>query len=144
MARDRDIFAGNLAYIIYTSGSTGKPKGVMVEHRSLVNLCCWHNTYYAVTSWDRATKYAGFGFDASVWEFFPYLVIGAAICIVPEEIMLDIEALNYYYEKNGVTVSFLPTQVAEQFMTINNTSLRILLTGGDKLKSLYKEELSIV
>ncbi|HLP59195.1 MAG TPA: condensation domain-containing protein, partial [Candidatus Deferrimicrobium sp.] len=50
----------HLAYLIYTSGSTGKPKGVMVEHRSLVNLCFWHNSYYSVTSWDRATKYAGF------------------------------------------------------------------------------------
>ncbi|MCX6581121.1 MAG: amino acid adenylation domain-containing protein [Candidatus Aminicenantes bacterium] len=132
------ILAGNLAYIIYTSGSTGKPKGVMVEHRSLVNLCQWHNTYYAVTSWDRATKYAGFGFDASVWEFFPYLLTGAAVCITPEEIKLDIEALNRYYEKNGVTVGFLPTQVCEQFMELDNRSLRLLLTGGDKLRNYIK------
>ncbi|MCX6584872.1 MAG: amino acid adenylation domain-containing protein, partial [Candidatus Aminicenantes bacterium] len=134
----RDIFADNLAYIIYTSGSTGKPKGVMVGHGSLVNLCFWHNTYYGITSWDRATRYAGFGFDASVWEFFPYLVVGAAICIAPEEIILDIEALNGYYEKNGVTVSFLPTQVCEQFMALDNGSLRILLTGGDKLRNYIK------
>ncbi|HLP58795.1 MAG TPA: amino acid adenylation domain-containing protein, partial [Candidatus Deferrimicrobium sp.] len=131
--------SSNLAYLIYTSGSTGKPKGVMVEHRSLVNLCCWHNTFYAITPWDRATKYAGFGFDASVWEIFPYLVTGASLYIVPEEIILDIEGLNRYYENNGVTVSFLPTQMAEQFMTINNTSLRVLLTGGDKLKNYIKK-----
>ncbi|MCX6579065.1 MAG: amino acid adenylation domain-containing protein [Candidatus Aminicenantes bacterium] len=134
-----EVLSGHLAYIIYTSGSTGKPKGVMVEHRSPVNLCCWHNTYYAVTSWDRATKYAGFGFDASVWEFFPYLVTGASICIVPEEIMLDMEALNGYYEKNGVTISFLPTQVCEQFLALDNRSLRILLTGGDKLRYYIKK-----
>ncbi|NLD48424.1 MAG: AMP-binding protein, partial [Clostridiaceae bacterium] len=66
----------DLAYIIYTSGSTGRPKGVMVEHRSLINLCWWHNHYYEVTSNDRATKYAGFGFDASVWEIFPYIAAG--------------------------------------------------------------------
>ncbi|MCX6581803.1 MAG: amino acid adenylation domain-containing protein [Candidatus Aminicenantes bacterium] len=133
------IAVGHLAYIIYTSGSTGKPKGVMVEHRSLVNLCYWHNSFYSVTSWDRATKYAGFGFDASVWEFFPYLLTGASICITPEEIILDIEALNRYYENNGVTIGFLPTQVCEQFMALNNTSLRILLTGGDKLKNYIKK-----
>ncbi|MCP5107673.1 MAG: AMP-binding protein, partial [bacterium] len=54
-----------LCYIIYTSGTTGRPRGVMVEHRSLVNLCFWHNRRYSVTFSDRATKYAGIGFDAS-------------------------------------------------------------------------------
>jgi amino acid adenylation domain-containing protein/thioester reductase-like protein/non-ribosomal peptide synthase protein (TIGR01720 family) len=125
----------DLAYVIYTSGSTGKPKGVMIMHRTLINLCFWHNKYYSVTSEDRATKYAGFGFDASVWEVFPYLVIGASIYIVPETVKLDIQKLNRYFEDNGITISFLPTQMCEQFMTVNNTSLRALLTGGDKLKS---------
>jgi len=130
--------ATSLAYVIYTSGTTGKPKGVLVEHRSLANLCCWHNTFYSVTSQDRATKYAGFSFDASVWEIFPYLVIGASIYIVPKEIILDIEALNGYYEKNGITISFLPTQMYEQFAALNNASLRVLLTGGDKLRKYIK------
>jgi amino acid adenylation domain-containing protein/thioester reductase-like protein/non-ribosomal peptide synthase protein (TIGR01720 family) len=129
----------DLAYVIYTSGSTGKPKGVMVEHRSLINLCFWHNEYFSITVFDRATKYAGFGFDASVWEVFPYLIIGAGICIVPEEIKLDVKALNRYFEDNGITTSFLPTQICEQFFTINNKTLRLLLAGGDKLKSFVKK-----
>jgi amino acid adenylation domain-containing protein/thioester reductase-like protein/non-ribosomal peptide synthase protein (TIGR01720 family) len=130
---------GDMAYVIYTSGSTGKPKGVMVEHCSLVNLCFWHNKYYSVTSKDHATKFAGFGFDASVWEVFPYLVIGAALYIVPEEIKLDIQKLNRYFEENGITISFLPTQMCEQFMNIDNTSLRALLTGGDKLRTFIRK-----
>ncbi len=129
----------HLAYIIYTSGSTGKPKGVLVEHRSLVNLCRWHNTFYSITSRDRATKYAGFGFDASVWEIFPYLVAGASLYIVPEKIILDIRALNGYYERNHITIAFLPTQVCEQFIALDNTSLRVLLTGGDKLRHYIKQ-----
>ncbi|MFC2146434.1 amino acid adenylation domain-containing protein, partial [Acidobacteriota bacterium] len=147
---DAGVYSGNpgnlelvanpddLAYVIYTSGSTGKPKGVMVEHRSLVNLCFWHNDNYSVTVDDRATKYAGFGFDASIWEVFPYLIIGAGVYIVPEEIKLDVKALNRYFEDNGITTSFLPTQMCEQFFTINNKTLRLLLTGGDKLKSFVK------
>ncbi|MDQ1351194.1 MAG: tyrocidine synthetase, partial [Acidobacteriota bacterium] len=129
----------SLAYIIYTSGSMGKPKGVMVEHRSLVNLCLWHNTFYSNTSRDRTTTYAGFGFDASVWEIFPYLIIGASLYIVPGQIMLDIPELNNYYERNHITIGFLPTQVCEQFMTLGNKSLRVLLTGGDKLKNFTKQ-----
>jgi len=132
------------AYVIYTSGSTGKPKGVMVEHRGLVNLCCWHNRYFQVTAKDRATKYAGFGFDASVWEIFPYMIIGASLYIVPEEIKLDVRELNRFYEYNGITVGFLPTQVAEQFMIFPNNSLRTLQVGGDKLKMFIKRDYRLV
>ncbi len=126
--------ADNMAYVIYTSGSTGKPKGVMVEHRALVNLTEWHKEYYELTENDKSTKYAGFGFDASVWEIFPYITTGAAIYIIPDEMRMDIVKLNKYYEDNGITISFLPTQACEQFMKLDNKSLRILLTGGDKLK----------
>ncbi|GFZ30328.1 hypothetical protein CSC2_08540 [Clostridium zeae] len=128
----------NLAYVIYTSGTTGNPKGVMVEHKALVNLCNWHNDYYEVSEKDKATKYAGFAFDASVWEIFPYLIKGAAIEIIPKDIMLDVERLHEYYNEKGITISFLPTQVCEQFINFESKSLRVLLTGADKLKT-YKE-----
>lgn len=130
---------GDMAYVIYTSGSTGRPKGVMVEHRSLVNLCAWHIREFGVTEKDRATKYAGFGFDASVWEMFPYLVSGAAIHVIPEEIRLDSTQLHAYFKKHGITISFLPTQFCEHFMTMDHPTLRVLLTGGDKLKSFSRQ-----
>ncbi|MCK4258836.1 MAG: amino acid adenylation domain-containing protein [Halanaerobiales bacterium] len=134
----------DLAYIIYTSGSTGKPKGAMIEHRSLVNLSVWHQKYYQIDETDRSTKYAGFGFDASVWEIFPYLMVGASIYIIGEEIKIDVERLNQYFEAKGITISFLPTQICEQFMKIKNRSLRKLLTGGDKLKYYNKQNYEII
>ncbi len=130
----------DLAYIIFTSGSTGRPKGVMVEHKSLVNLTQWHNQVYKVSDKDRAAKYAGFSFDASVWEIFPYVTAGAALYMIPEEIRLDTIKLNRYFEDNSITISFLPTQICEQFMRLDNKSLRVLLAGGDKLK--YYEQKS--
>lgn len=123
----------NLAYIIYTSGSSGTPKGVLIEHRQLVNLCFWHINNYSVSSEDRATKYAGFSFDASVWEVFPYLICGASIYIVDESIKLNMMRLNSFFTENGITIGFLPTQICEQFIRFDNRTLRILLTGGDKL-----------
>lgn len=128
----------DLAYVIYTSGSTGRSKGVMIEHRSLVNLCAWHNHYYSVSSLDKASKYAGFGFDASVWEIFPYLTIGASLYIIPKDIRLDIKKINDFFEDNKITIAFLPTQMYERFKEIENNSLRALLTGGDNLKSYKK------
>ncbi|WP_252607192.1 lichenysin non-ribosomal peptide synthetase LicA [Bacillus paralicheniformis] len=134
----------NLAYLIYTSGTTGQPKGVMVEHQSLVNLCYWHNDAFAVTEEDKSAKYAGFGFDASVWEMFPYWIAGAELHIIDEAIRMDITRLNEYFEENGITITFLPTQLCEQFMELDNQSLRVLLTGGDKLKRIEKRNYTLV
>jgi fengycin family lipopeptide synthetase D len=131
------------AYLIYTSGSTGKPKGVIVEHKALMNLCTWHVDYYKVTQEDKSTKYAGFGFDASVWEIFPYIIAGSEIHIIEDDLRLDVEGLNRYFEENRITISFLPTQICEQFMKLENISLRALLTGGDKLRSFSKKNYSL-
>ncbi|WP_353853829.1 amino acid adenylation domain-containing protein [Bacillus sp. Bos-x628] len=134
----------DLAYIIYTSGTTGKPKGVMIEHQSLVNLCFWHKNAFEVTSADRTAKYAGFGFDASIWEMFPTWISGAELHIIDEAIRLDIVKLNTYFNEEGITIAFLPTQLCEQFMTLENDSLRYLLTGGDKLKQVKPVRYTLV
>ncbi|MBQ4816178.1 non-ribosomal peptide synthetase [Bacillus pumilus] len=126
----------DLAYMIYTSGTTGQPKGVMVEHQSLVNLAFWHNDAFQVTNADRTAKYAGFGFDASIWEMFPTWIAGAELHIIDEAIRLDMIKLNTYFNDENITIAFLPTQLCEQFMSMDNHSLRYLLTGGDKLKQV--------
>lgn len=128
-----------LAYIIYTSGTTGVPKGVMIQHKALANLINWHLDYYNITDKDKSTLYAGVGFDASVWEIFPYLVAGSTIHIIDNEMRLNVYQLNDYYEKQGITISFLPTQAAEQFAQLKNNSLRALLTGGEELKAFHKQ-----
>ncbi|WP_061336776.1 non-ribosomal peptide synthetase [Clostridium botulinum] len=136
--------SSDLAYVIYTSGSTGRPKGVMVEHKSLINLCNYHNKKFNIKEEDKSTSYAEFSFDASVWEVFPYLIIGATIYIINENIKLDIIKLNKYYEKNNITISFLPTPICQQFMEVDNTSLRVILTGGDKLNNYKEKQISII
>lgn len=135
----------DLVYVIYTSGSTGKPKGVMVQHRALVNLCFWHNSSCNVEAEDRATLYAGVAFDASVLELFPYLICGASLYIVPEDIRLDINKLAEYYENNRITIGFLPTVMGEQFAAVAEpSSLRCLVVGGEKLNSFTKRKYAII
>lgn len=134
----------DLAYVIYTSGSTGKPKGVMVSHRALLNLVNWHNQYYAVNEQDRCTKFAGVSFDASVWEIFPCLAAGATLYIVDPDVRQDIYLLNQFFEKNKITISFLPTAIAESFMQLENHSLRTLLVGGDQLHQVQKRMYQVV
>ena len=124
-------------YIIYTSGSSGLPKGVAITHGSLMNLVRWHHRVYQVSSTDRATQVAGLAFDASVWEVWPYLTTGASIHIVDEETRLSPEKLIEWLDTERITISFLPTPLAEAVLDEqwpNGICLRTLLTGGDRLR----------
>ena len=127
----------SLFTLVYTSGSTGVPKGGMSEHRNWVAFCLMHQRNANITSESRVTSYASFGFDASPMEIYATLTIGAELHIIPEELRLDLLALNDYFEENRITHAFMTTQVAYQFATsIENHSLQALLTGGEKLASL--------
>ncbi|TRU77564.1 MAG: amino acid adenylation domain-containing protein [Microcystis viridis Mv_BB_P_19951000_S69] len=126
----------NLAYVIYTSGSTGKPKGVLIQHQSLLNLVSWHQNAFNITAIDRVTQLAGIAFDASVWEIWPYLTAGACLAIVTPDLLTSPNQLQEWLIAQKITVSFLPTPLAETLITLNwsaNSPLRLMLTGGDKL-----------
>ncbi|MEO7535571.1 MAG: non-ribosomal peptide synthase/polyketide synthase, partial [Ferruginibacter sp.] len=133
------IKPGQLAYVIYTSGSTGKPKGVMIEHTGVVNLIEWHNREYEVTEFSRSTAMAGIGFDAFGWEIWPYLSVGAMLHIIDDDQRLSPVALSELFIENSITHSFISTALVPEFINASGskiTSLKYLLTGGDKLSSL--------
>ena len=126
-----------LFIMLYTSGSTGVPKGCQLTHRNLVAFCNWFHNFYDLNPECCVAAYASYGFDACMMDLYPTLTCGAAVHIIPEEIRLDLIALNEYFESNGITNSFMTTQVAYQFATgIENHSLKHLSTGGEKLASL--------
>jgi amino acid adenylation domain-containing protein len=133
---DSGVTPERLAYVIYTSGSTGRPKGVMIEHRALLNLVFWHQRTFGLTAADRTTQTAGVAFDAAVWEIWPTLAAGATLCLPDEETRLTPARMRDWLVASQVTVSFLPTPLAEQLLPLDwpaGTALRFLLTGGDKL-----------
>ncbi len=130
------VTLSDLAYVIYTSGSTGRPKGVQITHSNLLNLVFWHQRAFAVTPMDRATQVASPAFDATGWELWPYLTAGASIYLPDEETRLSPALLRDWLVDKHITISFLPTALAESVITLDwpaTTSLRFLLTGADTL-----------
>lgn len=127
-----------LAYLIYTSGSTGKPKGVMVSQRAALNLVQWHQRTFSVDGSSRATIFASPAFDASIWEMLPYLLTGACLYVVPEDIRTDAEQLTQFLLNREITHAFVPPSVSEEIGRVHHGRLDeqvTLLTGGDVLRS---------
>ncbi|MFL5656968.1 MAG: non-ribosomal peptide synthetase, partial [Ktedonobacteraceae bacterium] len=130
------VTADDLAYVIYTSGSTGKPKGVQITHKSLLNLVFWHQRSFAVTAADRATQVTSPSFDATGWELWPYLTAGASVYFPGEDIRATPNLLHDWLMEQQITITFLPTPLAESVIALqwpSTTTLRYLLTGADAL-----------
>ena len=126
----------SLAYIIYTSGSTGKPKGVEITQANLLSLIAWHQKAFVVTARDRASCIAGLGFDAAVWELWPYLSAGACVSLPDDTVRSSAEALRQWLIDEKISVAFVPTPLAELMIAApwpDDVALRFLLTGGDTL-----------
>jgi len=126
----------SLAYVIYTSGSTGRPKGVEITHRNLSNLVSWHVGAFDLDASTHSTFQSGVGFDAAVWEIWPALTVGSALYLPDELTRLSAEPLRDWLVENQISVSFVPTAIAEQLIALPwpaDAALRFLLTGADTL-----------
>ena len=103
--------AGDLAYVLYTSGSTGRPKGVAVPHGALANLYRHHHRTLYAPRFEAAgpdgtvsvAHIAGLGFDAA-WDPMLWLVAGAELHIVADEVRGDAESLAGYCRSHGIDV----------------------------------------
>lgn len=130
------VDADDPAYVIYTSGSTGSPKGVQVSHGNLLSLVDWHHQAFEVGPTDRASVVANPAFDASVWELWPYLTAGAELHIPASSIAVMPERLRDWLVATHITLSFVPTPLAETLLDLpwpDDVALRCMLTGGDVL-----------
>jgi amino acid adenylation domain-containing protein len=126
----------NLAYIIYTSGSTGRPKGVMIQHRSVVNLLqgLSHTVYSGLASPLRVSMNAPIVFDGSVKQWIQ-LLNGHTICILPEAVRLDPQALSLYIKDTQMDV--LDCTPAQLKLIHDNVKghLRAALVGGENIEA---------
>ncbi|MDB6116204.1 MAG: amino acid adenylation protein, partial [Lacunisphaera sp.] len=140
----RTAAAENLAYVIYTSGSTGTPKGVAVTHRNVANLITWYQRAWKILPSDRTTQLMSPAFDPSVLEIWSSLTIGASLHLPPDDVRVSPPDLVRWYEEHRITVSILPTPLGEALLDESwprSTTMRLLLTGGDRLQRRPPEHL---
>ena len=109
--------------MLFTSGSTGRPKGVAVTHGSLANLYRHHHrTLYAprfAAAGGHGTvsvaHIAGLGFDAA-WDPMLWLVAGAELHMVADDVRGDAESLAGYCRSHGIDVLETTPSYAAQLL----------------------------
>src|SRR5437764_15352643 len=88
----------------------------MLRQRSLYILHCGHRQAFELRASDRTTQLAGLGFDASVWELWPSLATGASVSLLDDPAKLAPEQLAGWLTQQAITVSFVPTPIAEHLL----------------------------
>jgi amino acid adenylation domain-containing protein len=131
--------SSNLAYIIYTSGTTGRPKGVLVEHRNLTTYIQAFEKEFNLREDDVVLQQVSYAFDAFVEELYPILLKGGRLAIPPRQVIKDIHAICDFINRHQVTFITCSPQLLGELDKFPHrlTSLRILISGGDRLKAEY-------
>lgn len=139
----RSTRAGHPAYMIYTSGSTGRPKGVLVTQEGIVNLLTWLAGGHPLEPGDVMLARCACGFDPSVMELWHPLTSGAAVCVAPEDVLIDVGELLDHCVQHGVSHAiFIPSQLAESLPALAEADpdrkIRIF-AGGEVLPTVLAQ-----
>ncbi|MEV7773880.1 amino acid adenylation domain-containing protein [Kitasatospora sp. NPDC086791] len=124
-------------YAVLTSGSTGTPKAVAVTEPALGALLHWYRGLTGLGPGERHSLLIGVAFDPHLMELWAGLTSGAALVVAPETVRWDSGALTDWWREAGVTVSVLPTPLAEPVLGRpwpTGLALRHLIIGGDRLR----------
>lgn len=125
----------DVAYVIYTSGSTGRPKGVVVPHRGLANFLAAMRDTLRITAEDRLVAVTTIAFDIAALELYLPLTVGAAITVVPRDVVRDPAALADVIRDFGATLMQATPSLWQALVADHAPALRGLLplVGGEAL-----------
>ncbi|WP_370964560.1 amino acid adenylation domain-containing protein [Amycolatopsis sp. cg9] len=127
------VGAGAPCYVCFTSGSTGVPKGAVVTHRSVLRLTAADQDF-ALDWTDRMAHQANLAFDATTWELWGALLVGATVVVGVD----DPAPADYAALMSDCTTAFLPTGLFAELVRHSAcqaaiAGLRVVGVGGGAL-----------
>ncbi len=127
------------AYVIFTSGSTGEPKGVEVQDKAVLNFISSVVDKLDITCEDKTVSLSNFSFDASVFDMYPFLMMGGEIVLISENERQSVTSLNNYMIENGITIQCMTTALYHLMLNEENPVLKKLCVIGEKMLA-YKDK----
>ncbi|HEU4561479.1 MAG TPA: amino acid adenylation domain-containing protein, partial [Longimicrobium sp.] len=133
----------HLVYVTYTSGTTGRPKGVPNPHRASVNRLHWMQERHGLGVGEGVLQNSSFSFDASVFEIFWPLAVGARVVLPRPDGHRDPEYLIGLISGEGVSTAYFVCSMLQLFVEYEGvercTGLARVLCGGEALSPALAE-----
>ncbi len=128
------IHPNDAAVILYTSGTTGKPKGSLITHFAVINLSEWYCANTEMTETDKMALHTAYAFDMHTMAMFPPIVCGSSLTVIPEDVRMDMDALDEFIAEKKIAHLFMTTQLGKVFASrLGKTPLKVLYVAGEKL-----------
>ncbi|MBN3526499.1 amino acid adenylation domain-containing protein [Paenibacillus apiarius] len=129
----------HLGYVMYTSGSTGRPKGILTQQNNIIRVVKDTN-YITINPEDTLLQLSSFSFDGSAFDIFGPLLNGAALVLVRQEALLEMNMLLQIIADEEVSVFFTTTALFNTLVDVDMKSLakvRKVLFGGERVSLLH-------
>ncbi|MBQ0107120.1 MAG: AMP-binding protein, partial [Methanocorpusculum sp.] len=124
----------DLCMVIYTSGSTGLPKGVMLEHGNILSICSYCSDSANLKNHLCVGAYGNFGSIMHLIDYYPALISGGCIHVLPQELRLNLRKMQKYFNENQILFTHLTAHAGREFAQLEGTkTLRYLLLAGEKI-----------
>ena len=109
----------------------------MVTRKAINNFVSWYVDETSFTSSDVYGMHCSYVFDIHTAALYSPVISGGSLYVVPEDIRLDLKALNDYYVEHGCTHTYITSQVGKLFAESGmETTIKLLCFGGMKLGEL--------
>jgi amino acid adenylation domain-containing protein len=132
----------SLAYLIYTSGTSGTPKGVMIEDRNLIAYIESYCKMFNVQSNDRVLQLSPCFFDGFGEEVFSMLLTGGCLVLPDNHVSQSPRLIKKEVDEFKITIMATTPLILNELNKLEKmSSLRVLISAGDILKSHYYSNL---